>query len=49
LRRSIRDLVALTQGISGTSRDDSGLGSGRGIDRFTASGVAALKRMSGCP
>lgn len=48
LRRAIRQLVALTQGIIGTSWSDSGLASDSTVDRFTAADIAAMKRMSGC-
>ena len=49
LRRSVRQLVALTQGILSTSRSDSGIARNSSIDRFTPTDVAAMKRMSGCP
>jgi hypothetical protein len=48
VRRSIRQLIAVTQGILRTSRADSGIADGANIDRFTASDIAAMQRMSGC-
>jgi hypothetical protein len=48
VRRAIRQLVAMTQGIIRTSRQDSGIASGTNIDRFTPADIAAMKQMSGC-
>lgn len=47
-RRSVRQLIALTQGVIDTTASDSGIRSGSSIDRFTASDLAAMKAMSGC-
>ncbi len=47
-RRAMRQLIAMTQGIISTTRADSGIGNGSGIDDFTPADVAAMKRMSGC-
>ncbi|HEY3737896.1 MAG TPA: hypothetical protein VGL26_10680, partial [Jatrophihabitans sp.] len=49
LRRSVRQLIALTQGILSTSRSDSGIARNSSIDRFTEADIAAMDRMSGCP
>jgi hypothetical protein len=48
-RRSVRQLIALTQGILSTSRSDSGIARNTSIDRFTPADIAAMHRMSGCP
>ena len=48
VRRSIRYLIAMTQGIINTSRQDSAMAEGSTIDDFTQADVAAMKRMSGC-
>jgi len=48
LRRSVRQLIALTQGILGTSRSDSGIARNTSIDRFTRADIVAMDRMSGC-
>lgn len=48
VRRAIRQLVAMTQGIIRTDRHDSAIAEGTGLDHFTAADVAAMKRMSGC-
>jgi hypothetical protein len=47
-RHALRDIVALTQGISGSSLSDSGLGSGSTRDSFSPKDIAAMKKMSGC-
>jgi len=47
-RRSVRYLIALTQGIISTSRTDSGIGSDLSVDEFTPADVAAMQVMSGC-
>jgi hypothetical protein len=49
LRRSVRQLIAFTQGILSTSRSDSGIARNSSIDRFTHADIAAMDRMSGCP
>lgn len=48
VRRSIRQLIAMTQGILSTTRSDSGITSESTIDQFTSADVAAMKLMSGC-
>jgi hypothetical protein len=48
VRRSIRQLVAMTQGVIHTTRQDSGIAEGTNIDHFTPADVSAMKRMSGC-
>ena len=49
VRRSVRQLVALTQGIISTSRHDSGIANNASVyDAFSASDVAAMRLMSGC-
>jgi hypothetical protein len=48
VRRSIRQLVALTQGIIGTSSAGSGIARNTAVDRFSSADVAAMRLMSGC-
>jgi hypothetical protein len=48
VRRSIRQLIAMTQGIIRTSRPDSAIADGSRIEHFTPADVAAMQRMSGC-
>lgn len=48
VRRSIRQLIAMTQGVMRTSRADSGIAQDTGNDRFSTADVAAMKLMSGC-
>jgi hypothetical protein len=48
VRRSIRQLIAMTQGIISTTRHDSGIANGQMVDRFTPGDIAAMKVMSGC-
>jgi hypothetical protein len=48
VRRSIRQLVALTQGIIGTSSAGSGIARNTTVDSFSASDVRAMRLMSGC-
>jgi len=47
-RRSVRQLIALTQGIIDADRSDSAIALDTSIDRFSAADIAAMKRMSGC-
>jgi hypothetical protein len=47
-RRAVRDIIALTQGISGSNRNDSGIGPGTTRDSFSPQDIAAMKTMSGC-
>ena len=47
-RRAVRDIVALTQGVGGSNRSDSGLGRGSTRDSFSSADIAAMKNMSGC-
>jgi hypothetical protein len=47
-RRSIRQLIAMTQGIIEADRSDSAIASDSPIDRFSAADIAAMKLMSGC-
>jgi hypothetical protein len=47
-RRAVLDLIALTQGVSGSTRSDSALRYGATGDSFSAADVAAMKHMSGC-
>jgi hypothetical protein len=48
LRRSIRQLIAWTQGISRTTDAVSGISNTTTTDRFTADDIAAMLTMSGC-
>lgn len=48
VRRSIRQLIAMTQGIMATTQHDSAIAQGTMIDQFTPADIAAMKRMSGC-
>jgi hypothetical protein len=48
MRRSIRQLIAMTQGIIRTSRTDSAIADGSSFGHFTPADVAAMQRMSGC-
>ncbi len=48
VRRSIRQLIAMTQGILSTTRLASGIAQGTTTDHFTDADVAAMKLMSGC-
>jgi hypothetical protein len=47
-RRAVREIIALTQGIAGSNRSDTGLGSASTRDSFSPSDIAAMKNMSGC-
>jgi hypothetical protein len=47
-RRSIRQLIAMTQGIIDADRSDSAIAQDTSIDRFSAADIAATKLMSGC-
>ena len=47
-RRAVREIIALTQGVAGSNRTDSGLGSGSTRDGFSLADIAAMKNMSGC-
>jgi hypothetical protein len=48
VRRSIRQLIAMTQGIAATSHQVSGISDATTTDRFTSADLAAMLRMSGC-
>jgi hypothetical protein len=48
VRRSIRQLIAMTQGIIATTQHGSGIAQGSTTDQSTPADVAAMKRMSGC-
>jgi hypothetical protein len=48
VRRSIRQLIAMTQGIAATSHQVSGISDATTTDRFTSDDLAAMRRMSGC-
>jgi hypothetical protein len=48
VRRSIRSLIALTQGVSSTSDPSSGLADEATVDRFTPGDITAMVRASGC-
>jgi hypothetical protein len=48
VRRSIRQLIAMTQGVLSTSRHDTAIADGAKIDHLTRADVSAMKRMSGC-
>jgi hypothetical protein len=48
VRRSMRQLVAMTQGIGRATRDDSGIARDSNIDQFSTADVAAMRMMSGC-
>jgi hypothetical protein len=47
-RRAVREVVALTQGVAGSSRSDTGFGSASTQDSFSTADIAAMKKMSGC-
>jgi hypothetical protein len=47
-RQSIRQLIAMTQGIIDTHRSDSAIALDPSVDRFSAADIAAMKLMSGC-
>jgi hypothetical protein len=47
-RHAMRYIVALTQGIAGSSRSDSGLKTGTTRDSFSKKDISAMKIMSGC-
>jgi hypothetical protein len=47
-RRSVRDIIGLTQGIAGSTLSDSELKSGATRDSFSLADLAAMKHMSGC-
>jgi len=47
-RRAVREIVALTEGVAGSTRSDTGLGSASTRDSFSPSDIAAMKKMSGC-
>lgn len=49
VRRSIRQLIASTQGVAVTSPSVSGISNSGATDRFTTADIAAMVRMSGCP
>ncbi len=48
VRRSIRQLIAMTQGIAGTTLGTSGISDPASVDRFTSGDISAMMRMSGC-
>jgi hypothetical protein len=48
VRRSIRQLIAMTQGIISTSNPNSGIPDGNHASSFTSEDIAAMLRMSGC-
>jgi hypothetical protein len=48
VRRSIRELIAMTQGITSTRLSVSGISNVGVTDRFTSEDIAAMLRMSGC-
>jgi hypothetical protein len=47
-RRAVRDIIALTQGVSGSTLSDSDLRNGATRDSFSPDDLAAMKNMSGC-
>ncbi|HZV25840.1 MAG TPA: hypothetical protein VFG00_06090 [Acidothermaceae bacterium] len=47
-RRAVREIIALTQGVAGSTRSDTGLGSASTRDSFSPTDIAAMKNMSGC-
>jgi hypothetical protein len=48
-RHAVRDIIALTQGVAGSSSSASGLSNGpTAPDNFSAADIAAMKHMSGC-
>jgi len=47
-RLALRQLVAFTQGVSGSTAPGSGIASGSTVDAFSAKDIAAMQRMSGC-
>lgn len=48
VRHAARQLIAMTQGISGSTRSDSSLPDWSSIDGFTRADIAAMRLMSGC-
>ncbi|MGH2874203.1 MAG: hypothetical protein ACRDL5_17285 [Solirubrobacteraceae bacterium] len=48
VRHAIRQLIAMTQGVSGSTRSDSSIPDRSSIDRFTRADIAAMRSMSGC-
>jgi hypothetical protein len=48
LRRAVRQLIGMTQGVGATARHDSAIAEGSTIDRFTKADLAAMQAMSGC-
>ncbi len=48
VRRSVRQLIAMTQGVERTTRSDSGIAKGTANDKFSPNDVAAMRLMSGC-
>jgi hypothetical protein len=48
VRRSIRQLIALTEGILSTTQPGSAIADGNSTDHFTAADIAAMQQMSGC-
>jgi hypothetical protein len=48
VRRAIRQLIAMTQGVDGTTLAVSGISNPASVDRFTLSDDQAMLRMSGC-
>jgi hypothetical protein len=47
-RLAVRNIIALTQGVAGSNRSDSGLGRLSTRDSFSPTDIAAMKHMSGC-
>lgn len=47
-RGAVRNIIALTQGVAGSSRSDTGLGRSSTRDSFSPADIAAMKNMSGC-
>jgi hypothetical protein len=47
-QRALDFIIALTQGVSGSTTSFSGLSSGSTQDHFSLADLAAMKHMSGC-
>ncbi len=49
LRRSVRQVIAASQGVLSSTAVDSGIANGSQLGGFSASDLAAMRVMSGCP
>jgi hypothetical protein len=48
VRKSIRQLIAFSQGVDSIGPAGSGIAQGSNVDSFSARDIAAMQRMSGC-